>query len=60
MTRGSVYCRKLEDNSGFGVFERILRWSKSLARMVQDEKWELCLGVGGTRTAAWADYRAHN
>jgi hypothetical protein len=43
----SIYARKLEDDSGFGVFER----ADKLAR------WEKCLGVGPTLKEAWADYR---
>jgi len=58
MNRRVVYSRKLEDGSGFGVFERIFRWSKGLSKMVQDDKWESCLGVGITLSAAWTDYRA--
>lgn len=43
----SVYCRTLEDSSGFGVFRRVYKCSR----------WEVCLGVGATRASAWADYR---
>jgi hypothetical protein len=52
-----VYCRQLEDGSGFGVFQGILHWSKRLFREVLDERWESCLGLGQSRVEAWKDYR---
>ncbi len=52
-----VYCRQLEDHSGFGIFQGIVKWSKHLSAEVLDEKWEVCLGLGSTRKAAWKDYR---
>lgn len=44
----SVYCRRLEDWSGFGIFQK------------QDplSKWEVVFGVGPTRKLAWKNYRA--
>lgn len=55
-----VYCRQLEDNSGFGVFQGIVGWSKGLARRVLDEKWESCLGLGSSPEEAWEDYRTRS
>jgi hypothetical protein len=51
-----IYCRQLEDKSGFGVFQGIVHWSKYLFAEVLDEKWETCLGVGSSRAKAWKDY----
>jgi len=52
-----VYCRQLEDKSGFGVFQGIVGWSKGLLREVRDDRWERCKGLGSTREEAWEDYR---
>lgn len=52
-----VYCRRLEDNSGFGVFQGIKHWAKHLCAWVLDERWETCLGVGRSAVEAWEDYR---
>ena len=49
-----VYCRKLEDNSGFGVF---LGTAKENQAGPGRPRWEQCVGVGRTRKEAWADYR---
>jgi len=54
-----VYCRQLEDKSGYGVFQGIIRHSKAHGPVL-DEKWELCLGVGKTARAAWKDYEQTN
>ena len=62
-----VYCRQLEDKSGFAVCQGIVRWgmtqwSDELGMRVfgytLDPKWETCLGVGKTREAAWNDYHS--
>jgi hypothetical protein len=52
-----VYCRRLEDQSGWGVFQRIIRWAIHLSANILDEKWEVCLGLGNSRAEAWSDYR---
>jgi hypothetical protein len=52
-----VYCRRLEDSSGFGVFQRIVLRRKNSSIAVLDEKWETVLGLGETRAEAWKDYR---
>jgi hypothetical protein len=44
--RHSVYARRLEDNSGYGIFQRLER----------EGNWELCLGVGSTCRKAWLCY----
>lgn len=54
----SVYCRKLEDDSGFGVFQRKVAYSVAAGHKVEDHKWEMCLGVGSTQKEAWEDYQA--
>jgi len=54
-----VYCRQLEDKSGFGVMQRIVLWRKNPPIAVLDEKWERVLGVGKSTAAAWKDYWAH-
>lgn len=52
-----VYCRQLEDKSGFGVFQGIAHWSNHLYRKILNEKWETCLGLGSSKEEAWEDYR---
>ena len=68
-----VYCRRLEDQSGWGVFRGIIRWAIHLSAKcrcrcpvphvpivkpdILDEKWEVCLGLGNSRAGAWSDYR---
>ena len=54
----SVYCRRLEDSSGFGVFRRIVTWSSFLSKPLIDANWELCLCLGSTKNAAWENYQA--
>jgi hypothetical protein len=57
----AVYCRQLEDGSGFGVFVGTLNKNTLPAfpaPVAGRDRWEECVGVGGTRVAAWADYRA--
>jgi hypothetical protein len=59
MAKESVYCRRLEDGSGFGVFVGTLKENTLPAFPVAGrERWEPCAGVGSTRAEAWADYRA--
>ena len=57
MAKHSVYCRQLEDGSGFGVFVGTLKENTLPAYAGGRERWEQCVGVGSTRAAAWADYR---
>lgn len=55
-----VYCRRLEDNSGFGIFVGTRK--ENMAAAIHQggrDRWEQCVGVGSTRSAAWADYREH-
>lgn len=44
--KNNIYCRKLEDGSGFVVVE------------ASRGKWEKVLGLGSTQSEAWADYRS--
>lgn len=48
-----VYCRQLEDKSGFGVF---VGTAKENQAGPARPRWEQCAGVGSTRKEAWADY----
>lgn len=58
MAKDRVYCRKLEDGSGFVVcFGGILRTNEYGIFPVLP-KWEEVLGLGKTRKEAWADYRS--
>jgi hypothetical protein len=52
-----VYCRQLEDKSGFGVFQGIVHYSKGLGKNILDERWETCLALGSSRENAWKNYR---
>lgn len=51
-----VYCRELEDHSGFAVcFGGFL--PPEPAPVAGRNRWEEVLGLGSTREEAWADYR---
>ena len=51
-----VYCRELEDHSGFVVcFGGFLPSGSS--PIGGRNRWEKVLGLGGTRREAWKDYR---
>jgi len=56
--RYPVYCRQLEDGSGFGVFEGTKK-ENTLPQGLHGgrEKWELCVGFGRTKEEAEADYQ---
>jgi hypothetical protein len=56
MKKPGVYCRKLEDNSGFAVCQRIVGYNNTSGKSWIVEKWELCLGLGSTREGAWKEY----
>lgn len=54
----SVYCRELEDKSGFAVFEGTAKGNRAAERNHGGrDRWEKCVGLGGTREEAWKDYR---
>jgi hypothetical protein len=53
-----VYCRQLEDKSGFGVFLGTARNNRASDPLHGGRgRWEQCVGVGKTQAAAWKDYR---
>jgi len=57
----TVYCRQLEDKSGFGVFVGTAKENRAAApNRGGRPRWEQCVGVGITRRAAWKDYKSHN
>lgn len=51
-----VYCRSLEDNSGFVVCFGGFLPPKPYSIGGRD-RWEQVLGIGSTRKEAWTDYR---
>ena len=53
-----VYCRQLEDKSGFGVFAGTAKENMAASpNRGGRDRWEQCVGVGSTRAEAWKDYR---
>ena len=63
MSKKSVYCRKLEDDSGFIVAQPIVRQTSFHVvgpREFICDKWEKVAGLGRTRKEAQEDYKRRN
>lgn len=52
-----VYCRRLEDGSGYGIFPGLRKLPPVPINRGGRDRWEQCLGVGTTVAGAWKSYR---